>query len=403
MIVQFLYTETDAPGPFKVEGGYKFKVALVPTAFGGVQGESVPESLEPELNRVLPHFTSYKAPEVGVFMSAEEFSKLPREHVYLEISSAIYGFGLLGTCGVNHGRPGTPFHQGFVFAENDFTELLSVVNQKSPEVRPRPIDLAFVSGWLTARGEIEVNAATFGSDDFPFVTFRQAELSQIHHQAFGASSNALAIFRDFGQALFDSTDMCLPKESKNVFSQWVSLLTHLVPQSTSWRMFYSSLDAFGPRTEPGIPRFSLGETTGQAKFSPEVEIWARVIHRVYDAGLDTDFLPLLERVVRFFAFPVMNEVQSQKNRPLLTMALLAFLFMEEALFDDSDPDLADDALDALISLGLPRRYRSEQTKSEVLEILNAGDRLLHQTVQWDQVLEVLDGLELSETSSAGGN
>jgi hypothetical protein len=403
MIVQFLYTETDAPGPFKVEGGYKFKVALVPSAFGGVQGESVPQAHEQELNRVLPHFTSYQAPEVGVFMSADEFAKLPRDHVFIATTAKTYGYGILGTCGVNHGRPGTPFHQGFVFEEDDFTELLRVVNQKSPEVRPRPIDLAFASGWLTARGEIEVNAATFGSDDFPFVTFRHADLSQIHHQAFDASSNALAIFRNFGQALFESTDMRLPIDSKTLFGQWVSLLTHLVPQSTSWRMFYSSLDELAPRPEPGVPRFYLGEPTSQVRFSPEVEIWARVIHRVYEAGLDTDFLPLLERVIRFFAFPVMNEVPSHKNRPLLTMALLAFLFMEEALFDQSEPELADDALDALISLGLPRRYRSQDTKFEVREILNAGDRLLHQTVQWDQVLEVLDDLELNETNPSGGN
>jgi hypothetical protein len=108
-------------------------------------------------------------------------------------------------------------------------------------------------------------------------------------------------------------------------------------------------------------------------------------------------------VIRFFSFPVMNEAPNQKNRPLLTMALLAFLFMEEALFDESEPDLVDDALDALISLGLPRRYRSQDTKFEVREILNAGDRLLHQTVQWDQVLEVLDDLELSDTKPSGGN
>jgi hypothetical protein len=403
MIIQFLYTETDAPGPFKVEGGYKFKVALVPSEFGGVAGESVPQALEPELNRVLPHFTSYKAPEVGVFMSADEFAKLPRDHVFISTTGKSYGFGLLGTCGVNHGRPGTPFHQGFVFEEDDYKELLRVINQKSPEVRPRPVDLAFVSGWLTARGEIEVNAATFGSDSFPFVTFRQADLSQIHHQAFDSSSNPLAIVRHFGQALFDSTDMRLPMDSKTFFSQWVSLLTHLVPQSTSWRMFYSSLDAFAQRSEPGIPTFSLGESLSQGKVSPEVEIWSRVIHRVYSSGLDTDFLPLLERVIRFFAFPVMNDVPSHKNRPLLTMALLAFLFMEEALFDESEPELADDALDALISLGLPRRYRSAETKSEVQAILNSGDRLLHQTVQWEQVLEVLDALELSDSSPAGGN
>jgi hypothetical protein len=403
MIIQFLYTETDAPGPFKVEGGYKFKVALVPSEFGGVAGESVPQALEPELNRVLPHFTSYKAPEVGVFMSADEFAKLPRDHVFISTTGKSYGFGLLGTCGVNHGRPGTPFHQGFVFEEDDYKELLRVINQKSPEVRPRPVDLAFVSGWLTARGEIEVNAATFGSDSFPFVTFRQADLSQIHHQAFDSSSNPLAIVRHFGQALFDSTDMRLPMDSKTFFSQWVSLLTHLVPQSTSWRMFYSSLDAFAQRSEPGIPTFSLGESLSQGKVSPEVEIWSRVIHRVYSSGLDTDFLPLLERVIRFFAFPVMNDVPSHKNRPLLTMALLAFLFMEEALFDESEPELADDALDALISLGLPRRYRSAETKSEVQAILNSGDRLLHQTVQWEQVREVLDALELSDSSPAGGN
>lgn len=394
MIIQFIYAETDVPGPYKKEGGFKFKCAVVPKAFS--LGESADKQLvaaaESTLNSALPDYAGYRAPSVGVFTSDEEFARLPKEYVFNFLPSGHYTFGRLFTCGVNHGRPGTPFHQGFVFDSKTSKQLINHLNSTTQRLLARPIDFAFSQAWKNARGEDEVNAATIDSSSFPTLQIRLPELSQWHHEAFDQSDDSRLVLNQFGQAIYDATDFFLPSKYQPLFANWISLLTHMIPQAVSWKLCFSSLGSDSLASNNGFPQLLLGDR-GVGATNPEVKVWTDVVAFVFENGLDTELKSKLDDLVELFAGGSPNPDSSYRLHPALAMTLLAFLSLEDALVSGTEADeIADKALSSLLALGLPPFYDSEGAKISVDELLADGDRLFHHASKWEYCLKLLEEL-----------
>lgn len=399
MVVQFIYTETDVPGPFKVEGGFKVKCAVVPKEFDDANTNSVAliAASESKLNKILPEFASYRAPKVGVFMSDEEFASLPKEYSFGITSDGTYYFGRLFTCGVNHGRPDTPFHQGFIFDSTDINKVITVLNSKANGFGPRPADLAFAANWVLARGETEVNAAEIGSHSFPFPELRSADLSQIHHQAFDASDNAKEIVTRFGKAIYFGSDCALPMEEQARFSNWVSLLTHLVPQVLAWRMPFTSLQ--GASTSVPHSTFSavrLGGSQTNGGVSSAVEVWSEIVMHAFNNGLDTELVAGIDSMTSNFLASSTVADPNAKYRNALSAVMLAYLFMDQDFFEDETSVLADRVVNACFEIGFPSGYRSESARDLVGNWMDSGDRLIHASAKSDMALGLLLDLPVSQ-------
>lgn len=394
MIIQFIYTETDVPGPYKKEGGFKFKCAVVPKAFqaGEPSDSQTIAGAEATLNSALPDFAGYRAPAVGVFTSDDEFAALPKEYVFSHMQSGHYAFGRLFTCGVNHGRPGTPFHQGLVFDSASGKPLVSELNARTGRLLPRPIDLAFSGTWQNVRGEDEVNASTIDGNSFPTLDLRSPDLAQLHHSVYDSEPDRVVVIGQFGQAIYDAEDFHLPTKFQQDFAPWVSLLTHLIPQPVAWRLCFSSLGSDQLGASNGFPQLLLGDRSAKS-LSPEVRVWADVVEFIYANSLDTELKNKVDELVGLFVAGGAASDSSYRLHPALAMTLLAFLTLEDALAPDSEADsLADRALSSLLALGLPPYFESEAAKQAMDEMLSDGDRLFHHASKWEYCLRLLEEL-----------
>lgn len=397
MIIQFIYTETDVPGPFKNEGGFKFKCAVIPQAFslGETQDAKTVAGAEATLNSALPDFAGYRAPAVGVFTSDAEFAALPKEYVFSHLATGHYAFGRLFTCGVNHGRPGTPFHQGLIFDSESRRSLVSHLNSLPQNFRPRPIDLAFATTWKVARGEDEVNASNIDSSSFPYPNLRSADLSRIHHQVFDDEPDRRIVLGQFAGALYEGTDFYLPTKFQPRFANWISLLTHLIPQQVAWRLCFSSVGLDPVGQSNSFPQLLLGDRPEPA-LRPEVRVWVDVVEFIFTNSLDTELLEKIDEIVSYFNAPTLNAEDSYRLHPALAITLLSFLLLEDALVSDSEADdLADRALSSLLALGLPPHFESPSAKAQFEGLLSDGDRLFHHASKWEYCLRLLEELPVN--------
>lgn len=398
MIIQFIYTETDVPGPFKKEGGFKFKCVVIPRSFqlGEPNDSQLIGGSETLLNSALPDFAGYRAPSVGVFTSDEEFSELPKEYVFSHLSAGHYAFGRLFTCGVNHGRPGTPFHQGFVVDSAGSKQLQDYLNRTSNHLHTRPIDFAFATPWMNARGEDEVNAALIDSDSFPKIGLQAADLSKLHHDVYDDHPKSKEILSQFAQAIYEAKDIHLPTDLHPNFSNWVSLLTHLIPQSVAWRLPFNSMNGEPVGSPNGFPQIVLSDKEIQP-LSTEVRAWVDVVDYILTNSLDTELTSKIDELVGVFYAGGANSDNSYKFHPALAITLLAFLILDDAMVLGSDADeVVDRALNSLLALGVPPYFESEQTKRLFESSLSEGDRILHHATQWEYFLKLIEGLPVRD-------
>ena len=405
MIIQFVYGETDKPGPFKVEGGFKFKCAVIPNAFGvGVENQAaVIQASAPKLDSILPEFASYKAPNVGVFMSDAEFAALPKEYVFTANGRGTYAFGRLFTCGVNHGRPNTPFHQGFILDDADRGKLLAELKRTNAGVALRPIDFAFANVWVNPRGEDEVNAVEIDGSSFPYPNLREADLSHIHHQAFDSSSEPISVVEAFGQAIFDNKTFKFPQSLAAHFPNWVSLLTHSIPNPLAWRTLFSSIAEIPSQLPGSNALFTIVTGAGSTSATKSsVKTWAEVVRHAFDGGLDTELFAGVDAMSKLFYGAHQNDSPEQVLRSGLSPLLLAYLFMEQALFDEGEQEqLADNIVDALFEIGLPVAFKSESSREQIGEWMDQGDRLVNSATRGDLFLGKLLDLQVHSGTKEG--
>ena len=406
MIIQFVYAETDVPGPFKVEGGFKFKCAVIPESFlANVEdpNDAIQASGE-KLDSILPEFAGYRAPNVGVFMSDAEFAALPKDYVFTANGRGTFAFGRLFTCGVNHGRPNTPFHQGFIFDDQDRKALSTELKRRSPAVSLRPIDFAFGNSWVNPRGEDEVNNVEISEKSFPFPELRQADLSQIHHQAFDSSSSGLALVESFGQAVYDNTRFTFPEAESARFANWISLLTHLIPNMMAWKTLFSSIPEKLSElaANDSLLRIETGSMNSSQPINQPVKTWAYVVEHAFVGGLDTELISGVDQMSKLFYGSKEHNTSNEKLRSGLTPLLLSYLFMEQAFFaDDEQQELADSIIDALLEIGLPMAFKSEAGREQIGEWMDSGDRLIHSATQGDLCLGKLLDLNVYQGTAEG--
>ena len=394
MIFQFLNTETDAPGPFTQVRGSKFKCVVVPTdsIVGSPDISAAILASEPLLISVMPEFASYKAPTFDAFIKDDDYARVPRDWVFSHNSSKVTSFARLFTSGMNHGRPANPFHQGFICTEDDVKPLIARANQVVPGVRPRPADFAFSDEWLDARGESQVNAAEIGPN-FPYPKLSSSELSIRQHFAFDSSETSSAILYQFAQALYQGGDFTLPSADHDLFMNWVSLLTHLVPQRMAWRIFFNSLGGGPARSAEslGLPRIDLAEGLPVRQVSPAAAIWASLVKTIYENYEDETFLVELDETISATE-PAKFGSEVPPSRISLSAVLFTSLRWQASTFGTSEIEYADKAIAAMNELGWPVAFSTSKQREAIVGTLGNPSSLLNQSSRGPEILELLKSL-----------
>jgi hypothetical protein len=395
MILQFIHTEADTPGPFSQIPGYKFKSVKVPSDVSITEDEArtLIQGSEAKLNSVLNGYVSYRAPELTVFMTEDELAAIPRDYVYALNDSNVFSFARLFTSGTNHGRPGNPFHQGFVFDREDLRPFIERVNSKAAGMKPRPADFSFSPHWATARGEVQVNAAEI-PEAFPYPDFDGGELSFRHHAAFDSTANAPAVLFQYGQALYEGGDMTLGPQTKANFGAWVSLLTHLIPQVLAWRVQFTSLSAGRTVVGTNLPRIDIDNDLPTRTPDPSVVAWASLILDLIENYADSELTTLIDEVVDAFTAPP-QQPGAPLSRSALLPALLAGLLLDDLFYSDKKIELADKAVNALGALGMPSSYRSDEAKVAILARIEGSELLIHQSGAAQGVLGLLKNIPVA--------
>ena len=379
MIAQYVYTETDAPGPYKKEGGFKYKCVNLPFF------EDSPLDRQTRINNLRPllevgsgEFFAYRAVDFDPFISADKFAELPKDYIYLETVAKRFIFGRLATSGTNHGRPRTPFHQGIVLEQSDLNTLMSEFNANSGGIRPRPIDMAFWSGWANPRGEVEVNAIELDEGDFCIPNQDAMELSATQNDAYIKNPQLIRdCLNRFASAIYHNQNILLPPSAKEDFPQIMSIATHMVPQGLGWLLGFTTLGApkLPKNFEPSAPAVGISEKETDFVANHFVQLWTDVILYAYDNGFDISLAQSVDRLASMFRFQQGGTEPDKKLQSVLTLPLLAFV-LTDADFADND-DLVNRCVAGIGGLGLPSGFRSNDAQKEFINWIQSAEIALN--------------------------
>lgn len=116
VLISFLYTECQSPGPYKVEPGFKIKsLAAWDSTTGNRMDKEIVANpvLSEEVRKLVEHsvgsFPNYSAPEFSPFATREEFLNQDLAWGIYEVAAGKLLILRQATSGTSYGRPGTPF------------------------------------------------------------------------------------------------------------------------------------------------------------------------------------------------------------------------------------------------------------------------------------------------------
>jgi predicted molibdopterin-dependent oxidoreductase YjgC len=166
MFVSFAYTECVSPGPFKKESGFKFK-SVVQNAVGQSSSSISDSELQILLDKASGAFLPYRAPEIDPFMTREQFNALDKQFSIQRLDESHTMFTRMFTSGVSNGRPGNPFHQGFVFSKSKILAIVRSTADMADLEFARPVDFNDWADWLNPKGDAELEASELEQDNPP--------------------------------------------------------------------------------------------------------------------------------------------------------------------------------------------------------------------------------------------
>lgn len=168
VLTSFLYTECQSPGPYKIEPGFKIKSIALWNNLTGARLDHEDESLiqaEPVgklVELAVGTFPQYQAPNFSPFASREEFYDQETYWSFYGVSPDRLMLLRQATSGTSYGRPGNPFHQGLILEKDQIPEIIRSSYHRFGITNLRPTDYLCWDGWLMARGEQELEAASLG-------------------------------------------------------------------------------------------------------------------------------------------------------------------------------------------------------------------------------------------------
>lgn len=348
MFAAFIHTQCESPGPFRDDAGYKIKSAARFSPDGVDLSLHDSALIEERLERAVGTLPVYTPPEIGPFISNEEFLALRRTWHYLEIPTPTtngepepqhFVFCRQFTSGDAGGRPKNPFHQGFVIGLADISMVEALAQELAEFPEARPADFAWWHDWLNPRGDNELEVAQLEQDNPPLpglsVDRRRALLETLVDvdeaiTLHNLSQAALAISKGQSAGIRADDEMD--------FLLWVSLVTHLLPSRLAWSIPFSTdhktFAGSKSTRKANLVKVELGDDSAKSADSAS-QSWARLVYSVANSGM-------LEQVEALVA--TLADGSSTSGIPPTQWAPLAISRLTVDLMDDETHDSLLDEL-----------------------------------------------------------
>ena len=347
----FSYTECESPGPFDKTPGYKIKSAI--------SFESDLNSQLETMNRAIAAFPSYTPPKLDIFTSSEQFLGLDKNWSYSPIGGGSLAFYRLFTSGMARGRPGNPFHQVLTA---DFEKYLQIENHLTSQNGNRrlvPSDFYFWGGWISPRGDEEVERSQTAELGLPSPKISESDLMhwfelELFNEEFLSS---IATFED---SYANQEFAVIPSVGDEVFFKSLSSITRLFPSAGAWALPFSN--------QLGSIRFTNGGDDSKPIYMSEAEnstgsTWTRCLRLSAENGLMTSVFDAVMDLEKL----TIAGFGSQRNLQHLPLALL--LCGHEIVSFDERFDI-DELIDYCQLDLFPVRFKSEEAKNRASEILD---------------------------------
>lgn len=353
MFTYFSYTECESAGPYDKTPGYKVKSAITLDSDLQTEIETV--------NRAIAAFPNYTPPKLDIFTSNEEFLSLDKNWSYSPIGGGSLAFYRLFTSGMARGRPGNPFHQVVTVDFEKFLQIHDFLTSKNGNSRFVPADFFFWSGWISPRGDEEVENSQTSDAGMPTPIVSENELIERFEAKLveGDLLNQLAVFE---QSYRNEDTGFLPTGSDDLFFENLSVLTRLFPLTGAWVVPFSN--------HPNSLRFSSAGNDSKPvyKANPSTEsasgsTWTKSLALASENGLMASVFEATKELDSLLSPGFGN----QRNLAHLPLSLL-ICGHDIISFDDRYvvQELADYCQDALPGI----RFRGEEAKSKAISNLD---------------------------------
>jgi hypothetical protein len=249
VIATFIYTECQAPGPFKTEPGFKIKDLKVwKSQANKIYHEAIREDNKVELEQIVMEavgsLPNFEPPSMSPFITTTDFLALEKQWLYYLLPSGRYLFARMSTSGLTHGRRGNPFHMGVIFDKDDLRPILEFWRKSSSQDQIfSPADLYTWSGWQDPRTSEDVEQAVLSENNFPMPTLLPKprvidDSSYISEHRAEIRTALVAIENSYinrSQAVFGADDSWQ-------FLKQSSIALSLLPPNLSWVSAISSTE-----------------------------------------------------------------------------------------------------------------------------------------------------------------
>jgi|LakMenEpi03Aug12_release.lakeMendotaPanAssembly.Ray.scaffolds.fasta_scaffold52564_4 hypothetical protein len=365
MFASFIYTECQSPGPYKTEPGFKFKDVEV-FEFGDSGADTT--RVEKVLNLAAASFLPYSAPDIDPFMTPQEFKSLEKQWALQEIEQDVFMFSRLFTSGVSNGRPGNPYFQGFVFDRSEVNAFVANTGQVSGLKFARPADFSSWDGWLTPRGDAELEESALEPDYPPTPMLDSAELCREAEALFDEDpDDSLQLLASFYEAVTVKKLLPVSASESVKFLGWVSLLSHLVPVQYGWAMQFSSSGANPLKST--TPKFAIIQSSEIVRRLPVLP-WSELASLIIETGSLEQTLKAIGDLSLALDFDPTDGEQA------LSVLPIACMFIDPAGVAPADVVRFNDLLAQLVpDLVVPRAWVSMQASNAIFDRLESRQSL----------------------------
>jgi len=293
-------------------------------------------------------------------------------------------FTRMFTSGVSNGRPGNPFHQGFVFSKFDIIAIVRSTADMADLEFARPVDFNDWADWLNPKGDAELEVSELEQDNPPLPGTDNSSWKLSVEKLFKEQSQqVLALFSEFEAALRESRTCKVPSTCAEDFLTKVSLLTHLIPLIPSWRMEYST------------GQLSSGKATSLQMVGPDEDDapvpgpWAQL---AFDL-LANDQIHNVDRSIGQLT-SVLTFAEDKPFSWLAALPLAVALTPAQTLDSDLSGKLANSADAILAGLPFPASWTNAAASEMLLDSLASPNQLLRQFSRSEAVYRKLSELPI---------
>ena len=347
MIARFIYTDCESNGPFSSGVGKKFKSVVFPAAFA-TSSTSI-ESLKDRLPRNSLS-EGYQLPNVPNSMTMAEFDSLPKSWAFAQITEDTFAFERIGTAGQCYGR-NNRFDEGFVMSPDAWAELTAKFAPVTKPLQLRPADFVHSTGWLSPRGEGELEPTVLDDGFYELEpNFREQLKSDL--ALVKRLPNLTALTKAFAQSQLTGEAAFVPKAQAKDFFAIVAVLTRLTAPVFAWQTGFSDVWV-EPRTATltvgANPHFLLSDSR-QPALRNIANDWGTLAAEVFSSGMPGKLMSKMDHLAtNTFTF---NPTSREQGLSLLPLAIL----LSDAADLAGKENLVNQAATLLESIELPQGW-----------------------------------------------